>query len=79
MEKIEVRVIGGFQKAFYKGEELPFLLETTINQSIDEFPEAVFKFRVSLKDTEPLNTIKIDCSGDTNVPIKSSNTNTNAS
>lgn len=62
MEKIEIRVEKGLHQAYYKGIQLPFLIDSQIIQGVNkESTEAVLRFRVDLQE---LNKVSFEINGE---------------
>lgn len=49
MGKIEIRNENGIHFAYFKGEKLPFLIESTVNQQALGFTTATLMFEVELE------------------------------
>lgn len=50
IECIEIRLIDGVHFAFYKGEKLPFLIESTINQTAEGYSVCELKFECKMEE-----------------------------
>lgn len=58
MEKIEIRNVNGFHLAFFKGLQLPLLIESVVNQDASGFTTANLLFEVELENINN-NTFEI--------------------